>query len=301
MGSSEHNDQTKGVDPARSKLDAFSGKTDQYERFNKQMQQYLLGFGEIYVEVYKGIPREINDANCRERAAEMYGDLKRHKGPKDAEMWKKSTGWASVFGQQSFIANVEQTVLETYQRVCPEGQSAEMIEGKASANVGSIFEEFRRRFASVEPEEVELEIKDLEACKMSDGSKVTSNSDVNKWATVMEQKSQSIRSKLSIEQAGLESRIQIEALAKLVMLNAPFLYKLHLEGKLEEKRLKSAMTNIPAGGWTDDLLNVFFFFFQQDSCAGLGRMQEAFEPFVLAAGICRKGVEEDAKEDHAVK
>ena len=257
MGSRNPSDQTKEVDPAKCKLDAFRGKKDQYERFNKQMQQYLLGCGVVYTQVYKGISFVVTDENCRARAADMHADLKKHKGPKDADLWKKSAGWATVEGQEAFIANAEQFVLETYQRVCLGGEAAEIIEGKTSAEVGGIFEEFRRRFASVEPEEIELQIKDLEACKMSDGSKVNNNSDVNKWATVMETKSQSIRSKLSIEQAGLESRIQLKALARLIMLNAPFHYKLHLEGKLEEKRLKSALFHTPVGGWTEELLDTF--------------------------------------------
>jgi hypothetical protein len=129
-----------------------------------------------------------------------------------------------------------------------------IIEGKSSAEVGATFEEFRGRFASVEPKEIELKIKVLEACRMSDGSAVTDNSDVNKWATSLETNAQSIRTMLSTERAEAEGRIQLPNLARVVMLHAPFNYKLYLKDKLDKKRSREAMFNVPAGGWTPEAL-----------------------------------------------
>lgn len=73
---------------------------------------------------------------------------------------------------------------------------------------GTLFEESRTSFVSVEPEKIDLLCTELELCLARDGKEVVNSSGVEAWVAELEVKAQQTRALLSTVKATAELRIQ---------------------------------------------------------------------------------------------
>ena len=168
------------VNPQKTKIRVFSGDRMFYKVFNDELVQYFAAHGQRYLQAYRGEVPAINARSVQAFARESEQDLLKKQSPKAAKEWKDYGGWVTIAGQKVFMSHVCEFVHETLSNVC-EGEALEMVKRVSPENVGDLFEEFRTRFAKVEPEDIELLIIDLLKGTCSDGTHVNDSSNVVEW------------------------------------------------------------------------------------------------------------------------